>query len=213
MMRQRLRNLSSSNGRRDFLMGGVAVGGALATQGCATSGATEAASPSQPKSAGFGWEIINLNGNGADVYFKVLSNMVLNAVDMDVAAMILSSTAAGFAEVLCSGGVSRQAPPTIVAGAPAYNNFPASPDFGSLTPVNPSGLNLNFNANPSQDEFLAIILKTWVPADGTASATSRHASAHPGLTLNAGDFLVFHMDHLGIGVDAEMQVILNYSST
>jgi len=31
------------------------------------------------------------------------------------------------------------------------------------------------------------------------------------LALNNGDFLMFHMDHAGVGGDVEMQAILQYT--
>lgn len=202
-----------SGRRRDFLKGGGLAVGVLATGSCAVSGA--AATPSQIQQvASFGWEVTNLAGNGANMYSRVPNNMVLNAVDVDISAMILASNAAGFAEVLCVGGVSRQAVPTFNNSAEhAFVNFPASSDFGPVIAENPNNLNLVFDGALFQDQFLAVILKTWVPTDGTASATSRHVTAYPSLPLNAGDYLVFHMDHGGVGVDAEMQVVINYTKT
>ncbi len=185
--------------------------GVLATEGCAVSGAAAAPCPVQ-QVASFGWEVTNLAGNGANMYFKVPTNMVLNAVDIDISAMILASNATGFAEILCIAGVRRQAVPTFNNSAGhAFVNFPASSDFGPVTPENPNNLNLVFDGALVQDQFLAVILKTWVPADGTASATSRHVTAYPSLAFNAGDYLAFHMDHGGVSVDAEMQVVLNYT--
>jgi hypothetical protein len=63
----------------------------------------------------------------------------------------------------------------------------------------------------NQDQFFSVILKTWVPADGTASAASRQFVGYPSLQINTGDYLVFHMDHEGVALDAEMQVVLAYS--
>src|SRR5271154_5752610 len=104
------------DGRRNFLKGGSVAVGVLAAQGCAVSGASTAAaatpSSASQQVAAFGWEVGNLYGNGADMYFKILSNMVLNTVNVDVSAAILAANATGFAEVLCTAGVSRQAVPT-----------------------------------------------------------------------------------------------------
>ena len=204
--------MASNRDRRDFLKGGGLVVGVLASEGCTTSGAAAAAPCPPQQVASFGWELTNLSGNGADMYFKIPANMVLNAVNVDVSAMILSSAATGFAEILCLGGVSRQAAPTFNnSGGHAFANFPPSSDFGPITAENPNNLNVVFDGSLFQDQFLAVILNTWVPADGTASATSRHVIAYPPLSLNAGDYLVFHMDHGGVTVDAEMQVVINYT--
>ena len=198
-------------GRREFLRGGSLAVGALAAEGCSVSKAS--ASSTGPQVAGFGWEVGNLFGNGADMYFEVFSDIVLNSVNIDVSAAILATpSTAGFAEILCMAGVSRQALPTFNnSGGHAYINFPSSSGFGSVTPANPNNLTLYFDQTLSQDQFLAVTLKTWVPADGTASSTSRQVLAYPSLNVNAGDYLVFHMDHEGVGVNAEMQVIINYS--
>jgi hypothetical protein len=146
------------------------------------------------------------------MYVEVLGNIILNSVNIDVSAAILATSTPGFAEVLCVGGVSRQAVPTFNnAGGHAYLNFPPSANFGSVTPQNPNDLTLYFNQNLNQDQFFSVILKTWVPADGTASAASRQFIGYPALQINTGDYLVFHMDHEGVGLDAEMQIVLAYS--
>jgi len=205
-------------GRRDFLKGGGLAVGALATQGCSGRGTIPvalAAGPAAPATAGtqvasFGWEAINLNGNGVNTYVKVVNNMVLQSVNADLAASILNTKASGFSEILCTGAVSRQTPPNFNPSAQAYVNLPASPNFGSVSPENPNNLSLVLGGMV-QDQFLAAILKAWVPADGSASAMSRQILVYPSLSLSAGDYLVFHMDHQGVGVDAEMQVVLTYN--
>ena len=130
--------MTSNRDRREFLKGSGLAVGVLAAEGCAVSGA--AATPCSPQQvASFGWEVTNLAGNGADMYFKVPSNMVLNAVDVDISAMILNPNSSGFAEILCLGGVSRQAVPTFNnSGGHAFANFPSSSDFGSVTAENPN---------------------------------------------------------------------------
>jgi hypothetical protein len=160
---------------------------------------------------GFGWEISNIDNNGADVFFEVRDTMILNAVNVDVAFMITSLPAqAGFAEVLCDGGVSRGAKPTFGGPPQAYIGFPPSSNFGTLTPHNPNRLNVGLGG-VVQDLFFNVILKTWVPADGTGGYTSRQVYAQLGLALNKGDYLVFHMDHAGVGGDVEMQAVLTYT--
>jgi hypothetical protein len=201
------------SGRREFFKAGSIAAGVLAAQGCATSGV--AAASSQPQQvASFGWEAGNLYGNGADMYFEVLSNIMLNTVNIDVSAVILAATASGFAEVLCTAGVSRQTVPAFSnSGGHLYINLPASSNFGAVTAENPNNLTLYYSQSVAQDQFLALTLKTWVPGDGTASATSRQILAYPSLSIQAGDYLVFHMDHQGVSLDAEMQVVLGYSLT
>jgi hypothetical protein len=204
--------------RRNFLLGGGVVLGVLAAEGCVISNATAsatalaAASPtSGSQVVSFGWEVCNLHGNGANAFFPVQTNMILQTVCTDISASILKPSAAGFAEILCVGGVSRQSSPAFNNVAPAYVNFPASTNFGSVATDNPNGLSVIMDGNMLQDQFLAVILKTWVPADGAGSATARHCVVSPSLALSSGDYLVFHMDHVGVSVDCEMQVVLTYS--
>jgi hypothetical protein len=164
------------------------------------------------KSAGFGWEISNLENNGANVFFRVARGMVLQSIDIDVAFMITSAPPVpGFVDVLCRAGVSRGAPPTFSSGPQAYILFPPDTDFGAVHPENPNNLTLGFDTVLLQDAFYQVILKTWVPVDGTASATSRNVHLEPGVTLNVNDFSVFHMDHDGVPGDAEMQVTMGYT--
>ncbi len=209
-------------GRRDFLVGGGLAIGAFATQGCTkplavpavAAAALPAASPtSGTQVAAFGWEATNLRGNGANTYVQVMSNMVLESVNADISASVTNAGGAGFAEILCCGGVSRQAAPSFSNASQVYINFPTSSNFGAVTAENPHNLTLFVEGAMMQDQFLAVILKSWVPSDGAASATSRHVLVYPSLSLTAGDYLVFHMDHYGVGLDAEMQVVLRYTLT
>jgi hypothetical protein len=158
----------------------------------------------------FGLELVNLNGNGADAYFPVTRNMMLNTYNIDVASMLVAATTGGWTEVLCQGRVSRGGPPAF-SGAAGYLPDPPSTDFGPVSWYNPAGLQLIGNGTLSQDLFYSVILKAFVPADGTASSTHRQVFGQPALQLNAGDYLAFHMDHAGVSVDCEMQVVLGYT--
>ena len=158
----------------------------------------------------FGLELVNPDGNGADAYFPVARNMTLNSFNIDVASMLVSASSGGWAEVLCQGRVSRGGPPTF-SGSAGYLPYPASADFGAVSWYNPANLQLIGNSSLSQDLFYSVILKAYVPADGTASSTHRQVFGQPALQLNAGDYLAFHMDHAGVSVDCEMQVVLNYT--
>lgn len=160
----------------------------------------------------FGWEVHPLENNGADVYFAVAADMVLEVADVDTALMILSLPASpGFVEVLCTGWVSRGGPPQFVGAPHVYGGLPASADFGGVTVYNPNNLTVGVGpVTPGAGGFYAVIMKSWVPADGSASSTHRHVHATPALELMAGDYLAFHMDQAGVPCDAEMQVALAY---
>jgi hypothetical protein len=204
------------SGRRAFLSGtSIAAVGTAAALGAAN---TQSAAASPAIAAGatvsFGWEV-SLKGNGANIYFRVAKDMILNTVNIDVAFMILSlSETRGFAEVLCQASVSRGVVPTFDNdGGHAYTDTPPSPDFDTATIYNPNRVELGANTSFGQDMFYSVIMKSWVPHDGSGSAQSRQAFMQPALPLNAGDYLVFHMDHAGVKVDAEMQVVLGYTLT
>ena len=179
-MRQHIRNVPYSGGRRDFMKAGSLAVGMLASEGCAVSTAATRTTNKIPRSASFGWELANLNGNGANAYFSVPVGMVLDSLNIDVSAMPLAASGAGYAEVLCYGGVSRQAIPMFDnSGGHDYTSFALSSDFGSVTIVNPNNLTVAYDPVLYQDKFVSVILKTWVPSDGTASATARNVTAHP----------------------------------
>ena len=195
--------------RRGFLKSGSIVLGALTAGTVTPVNATTTVTES--KIAGFGWEIDNLDNNGANVFFEVRRGMILQWVDVDVAFMITSAPAVpGFAEVLCRAGVSRGARPSFSGPPQDYILFPTSPDFGGVHVHNPNDLSVGFDSVLLQDAFYQVILKSWVPVDGTASSTSRNAHVEPNLVLSTSDFLVFHMDHAGVPGDAEMQVTMSY---
>jgi hypothetical protein len=207
-----------SNGqRRSFLLtGGEMVVGALAAGTLIACGSSRETNPTIVHAQGsanlavFGWEINNLNGGGAAAYFKVQSNLVLNLIDMDVCFCPLSlPQQPGLTEVLCRGQVSRGAPPVFNTAGQLFFP-PSSPAFGPLQTLNPGGLQIGMDSQPFQDTFISVILKSWVPGDGTAAATYRHLQISPSISLSAGDYLVFTMNGGEITLDAEMQVILGF---
>jgi hypothetical protein len=204
--------------RRQLLGGGVLAfaglsGGAIVgTSGVASATTMPiATSPGSAQSMSFGWEVDDLHGNGADVSFEILEHMVLVAADVDVATVLISlPSTAGFQEVLCQAAISRQAPPVYGPAPTAYLQSPITSDFGNVAYYNPSNIYTVSDLAPLQDKFVSIILKSWVPLDGTASSASRHVHTEPNMALQQGDYLMFHMDHSGVEVKGEMQVVLTY---
>ncbi len=143
--------------------------------------------------------------------FEVLEDLVLVAADVDVATVLMSlPSTAGFQEVLCQAAISRQAPPAYGPAPTAYLQSPITTDFGKVAYYNPSNIYTVGDGAPLQDKFVSIILKSWVPLDGTASSASRHVHTEPDMALQQGDYLMFHMDHSGVEVKGEMQMVLAY---
>lgn len=169
-------------------------------------------SPANRRVISFGWELVGLFNDGADVYYPIEVDMDMMSLDVDIATMLfLGPTAPGTLQVLCTGAVGRGAPPSFGPPPDAPMNEPASSDFGTLATYNPSGLDVTLNpSTPGQDGFLRIILKAWSPADGAASSTYRHVRTTPNLRLHQGDYVGFHMEHAGLLVDAELQVVIGY---
>jgi hypothetical protein len=202
----------TSNSRRRFINGTTlgAIGAVAALSSSAASGQSSGANANGV--AGFGWEMSNLNNNGADAYFLVSKQMILSTFNIDVAFMLTSPPPfVAFAEVLCQAAVSRGGPPAFTTGQHAYLDPPTSADFGPVAWYNPNGMPMNGNQVVFQDLFYSVILKSWVPIDGTASSASRQVLGQPSLLLNVGDYLTFHVDHAGLSVDGEMQVVLGYT--
>jgi hypothetical protein len=162
----------------------------------------------------FGWELVDLFNNGADLYLPVEVDMYMIAVDVDIATMLFLGPAPFGPrplEVLCTGAVGRGAPPSFGPPPQAALNQPASSNVGAVTAYNPSDLDVTLDPSTiAQDGFLRITLKAWSPADGSASSVSRHVRTAPNMLLNRGDYLGFHMEHSGPLVDAELQVVVGY---
>jgi hypothetical protein len=75
---------------------------------------------------------------------------------------------------------------------------------------NPNNIVVTYDAAPLQHTFYSVILKAWVPADGTDSATSRAVFGRLSLALQTGDYLVFTLDHAGMPGEVQMQAALGY---
>jgi hypothetical protein len=205
-------------GRRQLLGGGalalagLSTGAIVGTSGVASAATVAiATSPGRSQSVSFGWEVDDLHDNGADVSFEILEDLVLVAADVDVSTVPMSlPSTAGFHEVLCQAAISRQGPPAYGPAPAAYLQSPITADFGRVAYYNPSGIVTVSDAAPLQDKFVSVILKSWVPLDGTASSATRHVHTEPDMALQKGDYLMFHMDHSGVEVKGEMQVVLAY---
>ena len=199
--------------RRALTTGGaLAAGGIVAAQ--TTSASAAAPSPGGPtviQTAGFGWELENIHNNGADVYFPVQQKLILRFLEFDTSFMLTAPPPSpGFIEILYTGGVHKGVP-KFSDPPQVYEEFPQDNAFGAGVTVNPNNLVGPFNDHLGAGQFLSLIVKSWSPADGTASSAERHVHTDLYTPVGPGDFLGFHMDHAGLQVDAEAQVIIGYS--
>lgn len=199
--------------RRALTTGGaLAASGIVAAQATNASAATpDTAGPSTIRTAGFGWELENIHNNGADIYFPVQDKLILRFLEFDTSYMLTAPPPApGFIEILYTGGVHHGTPEF---GDPpqVYEQFPPDGSFGTGVTNNPNNLVGPFNDQLGAGQFLSLIVKSWSPVDGTASSAGRHLHTDLYTPVGPGDFLAFHMDHAGLQVDAEVQVIIGYS--
>ena len=193
--------------RRKFLCGGslafaAATAGTIGLLGCSSAHGTALSA------AGFHWEVSGLDGNLAGAHFKVVKSVVLRGLNIEVAYAYASPAAtSGYARLLCKVGVVRGA-------APQFNGSgfqsPPSEDFGSLRIDNPNNLTVVADSNPFLNIFCATVLKTWVPQLPTACVSARQVRSDRGLSLRAGDYLVFQLNHAGVPGDGQMNVILEH---
>ncbi len=200
-------NLTRS--RRQFLRRGSLALGAVTAGSLRAKPLESADGPDTGRrTAGFGWELF-VNNNFGAVYVEVRQPMMLNTLDADLAYTITAAPSEpGLAECLFRAGVTRGTAPNL---DPAVYPFPQSPDFGDVQASHPENF-YGYDHIVLQDVFYQVILKSWVPLDGTASATSRFTHVEPRLKLNAGDYLVFQGGGDGVlGGDVEMQVVLGYT--
>jgi len=198
--------------RRQFLKGvGAVVGGTSLVS--LTPLEARAASGGTDPVAGFGFELSNVQNQGATVYFKANNPMTVNSIDLDMSYTIKNAPAsAGLATVSFFGGVSRGGPPSFNSGGGF--SLPSSTDFGSIADYNPNNTTITFNGALAQSELLAVVLKSWVPTTGAGSAAYRHVTAQPALAINAGDYFAFSISGGGpVPLDAEIQVIIAYTVT
>jgi hypothetical protein len=106
--------------------------------------------PGPLRTAGFGWEVVTLHNNGADVSFEVRADVLLRWLDFDAAYMVTAPPPhPGFAEVLFTVGCSA-GPPSFSARPQAYQVLSPSPGFGPVQSHNPEGLQVVYDGAPGQ---------------------------------------------------------------
>jgi hypothetical protein len=203
--------------RRHMLSGGGGIVLAGLTAGAVVPGLTRttAADAAQAsgtvQTAGIGWELTNLDDDGADIYFEIVNAMTINTLNLDVAMMITSApSAAGTAEVLAGVALTPTAP-TFSSGPYPYQQIPDSADFGDVQVENPNGLTMSNDPHPGQGYLTRVALRSWIPVTGTAAQQNRHVVLPLAMKVTAGSYLTLSMSHAGIPVDCEMQTTIVYT--
>ncbi|MGC9227254.1 hypothetical protein [Caldivirga sp.] len=170
--------------------------------------------PTVSGTAGFGWEVVDLHNNGADAYFQVLNDLVIQWIDLDASYMLTKPPSSeGFAEVLINVA-KTQSKPQFSTGPQAYIGVPPNGYFSMVTVHNPNSLRVvpGETFYLSEGMLISLILKSWVPSNGTASSVQRHTTLYPSIKVKSGEYLVFHMDHAGVGpLDCEIQATIGYN--
>lgn len=209
--------MGGSLNRRHMLSGGGSIVLAGLTAGAVVPGlarptaADAAAASGTAQAAGIGWELVNLDDDGADIYFEIVNAMTIHTLDFDVAMMIMSApSAAGTAEVLAGVALTPTAP-TFASGPDAYQEIPNSADFGGVQTNNPNGLTMSYDSHPGQGYLTRVALRSWVPVTGTAAHQHRHVVLPLAIGVTAGSYLTLSMSHAGIPVDCEIQTTIVYT--
>jgi hypothetical protein len=199
--------------RRRFLgTGALALAGVTAGVVATSSGCGSSSEPIGRAATSFGWAVNELGNNTVYAYFRVAHSLTLETVNIDVSCVpCVGAKAPSFTETLCRAWISRGLAPSFNNGQVGSSDAIPAADFGTISVYNPNTLGLTCDAAPLQDLFYAVVLKSWVPMDGTAAAASRGVFARPSLVLRAGDYLVFSIDHSGVPGGVTVQAVLGYS--
>lgn len=159
------------------------------------------------RTTGFGWEITNISNNGANAYMPFNAPVTITGLDLDVAFMTLSPEN-GWAEVLADVMLSV-GPPNPMPGPSVFYSGPAfgQDSMGGMKFDNPVGLQIG--GGSSGPGFIStVILKCYCNGGGS---DVRHVSlTNLSITVPAKTCLVFHMDHMGVPGDVEMQGVVFY---
>jgi hypothetical protein len=200
-----------------LLLAGVSVG-AVTLTGCEgvdvhALGSAENLPATSPRNAGFGWSIPQLDNTSAYALFRVTQEVRLLFADIDASYRpSQAGESPASAQARCRAWVSRgQAPGFGGVQASAAGASPPSASFGAIEYFNPAKLTVAGDAAPLQDVFYSVVLRSWVPRDGTTSQAARVVSTRPSVTLHVGDFLVFGIDHQGVPGDVGVQAVLGFA--
>lgn len=160
------------------------------------------------RSAGFGWEINSANNNGANAFCKFLNSVTITGIQVDVSFMTLTP-GNGFAEVLCTVSLASSRP--IFDTTPqAYVTGPGMPqgDFGGFQIQQASTSEGVHGGGMGGGALASIILKTYCQNGGHDVRDVVITGLN--IPVVAGNFIIFHMDHMGVSGDVEMQGVLFY---
>lgn len=164
---------------------------------------------------GFGWKLTPLINNGGNAIFKITTPLTIQFLTMDVSFALIGPMGPlnQPVEVLCQAFAGT---PGFSISGPTYS-ITTTPDpsitFGG-TAKDPA---LTYTPDPTvaptfmKNVLTSVTLKVEAVAGGTDGATGRNVTVNPDLALNAGDTLVFHIEHQGgTRAQAEMQIVIGY---
>jgi hypothetical protein len=201
-------------GESVFVLAG-ATAGVFTLTGCTSPGkSTEPMGPPRTLgrfSAGLGWTVKGLEDDSAFAYLEVARPLTLAGVHID-ASFVPAATgaAASSAQAMCQAWVSRGAPPAFPnGGGGAVGPTTTSADFGGISVYNPAGLTVHVEDAPRQDVFYRSLLRSQASPTGVGSAVAGAVYGLPSLVLEAGDYLVFGIEHSGVTGAVQLQACLD----
>jgi hypothetical protein len=155
----------------------------------------------------FGWEINKIDGRGANMVVPIVKPIILTGIQVSIAMMFLAPTQ-GASEVYAAGFVFPEQPIFDDTGGHDFFHLDYKGDFGPMQFHDPNGINPHGDCGSyKQDGLFIAILKTYAPASAQQNIQVPH-----NISVKAGSFLVFHMDHWGVPCDIECDGTFTYES-
>lgn len=199
--------------RRNALLAAGAVGSAAlaAIPAAAQSQVSVQQSPAMQQLY-IGWEVGNLNNNGANAYRKVNRPIIITGLQLFASMAPTGQPRFGFCEVLANV-VASPTVPTFLVPPHEYINmgdaFGGEDDWQPAVTNNPNGLAINGSIGPggTGGNLASWILKSM----SNQCPNSPIERTNLAIPLPAGGVICIHVDHYGdSGADFEIQGSIEY---
>lgn len=208
--------MTSKISRRDILLAGGKLTLASLTLGSLSLLPTSIAKAGGAMNiTGFGWKLTPLLADGGNAIFKIAIPLTIKFLTMDVSFALVSPIGPPNVPVEVLFQAIAGSPGFGISGPTFSVNTGPDPNISfSGTAKDPS---LSYTPVPTiaptfmRNVLTAVALKVETVSGGIDGATGRNVTVNPDLSLNAGDALIFHIEHQGsTRAQAEMQVVIGY---